>query len=220
MKAKFLTPKFTDMDKLLEVEKLAWSSPGQNIEASREKIEKRLESFGEGITLALVNGQPAGSQYSFRFSWNGNKTILTSWDAFTAKGWTNRVHRSTGNTGFLVGVGVVPEFRGQLVDHNLRWSGKYKVSILLVARTLDILFDQGVRQVIGNARVPCYHQKPGLTIDEYCQLRRDDGKLFDPVLLFHESLGAKILKPVPYAMDDAESLNAGCWVIYNHRFNG
>jgi hypothetical protein len=156
-----------------------------------------------------------------------------------------------GNTGFLVGVGVVPQVRGkrygrvcvakgpeygpahlvafepgvevpshpELVSH-LRWHGCYKISELLIARTLDTLFDAGVQHVIGNARVPAFHQRPDMHISDYCRLRRPDGKLFDPVLRFHERMGAEVLKPVEYSMEDTESRNAGCWVIYRRRFAG
>ena len=95
-----------------------------------------------------------------------------------------------------------------------------RISELLIAVTLDNLFQLGVEQIIGNARIPGYHLRPGLTVEEYCQLRRGDGKLHDPVLRFHERMGAEILKPVPYSMEDPESRNAGCWVIYRHPFAG
>jgi hypothetical protein len=119
-----------------------------------------------------------------------------------------------------VGVGVTPSFRGERFQHHLRWPGSLRLSELLIARTLDTLFASGVRQVIGNARIPGYHLRPDLDVDAYCRLRREDGKPFDPVLRFHERMGARVLKPVPYSLEDAESLNAGCWVTYERPFAG
>jgi hypothetical protein len=221
--ARFFRPNLPQhIDCLVEVEKLAWSSPGENIEACREKLALRAVSYPghQSVVLAMVGDEPAGSQYAFQFNWDQNIAALSSWDEYTASGWTNKVHNSLGNTGFLVGVGVVPKFRGLKVTHNLRWLGKYKISELLIAKTLDNLFRRCVKQVIANARIPFYHMQSHLSVHEYCALRRDDGKLFDPVLRFHERMGAKIIKPIEYSMKDAESLNGGCWVVYQHRFGG
>lgn len=209
------TPDCTEkiIDALCQVEKLAWSSPGENIEADREKIVSRLKGFNQGVSLSLVNSKPAGSQYSFTFNWEGELNYLTTWDQATCNGWTDKVHIGGGNTGFLVGVGVVPEFRGLKFNCDLAPEG-HRISELLIAYTLDKLFGLGVKQVVACARVPLYHTKPELSIEEYCTLRRADGKLYDPVLRFHERLHAELIKPAAYAMDDAESLNAGCFVCY------
>lgn len=238
---------------LMEVEQLAWSSDGTNIAAGDLKVHRRLEAFAPGVTLAVIHDADgeilsAGSQYAFQLNWDGDPASLTSWDELTHEGWYDQVHVPGGNTGFLVGVGVVPECRGRrfgpvLYDpadpHHLaavelgddsvagpelhphaRWTGSYKLSELLIARTLDVLFQHGVHHVIGNARVPAYHQRPDLPIAEYCALRRADGQLFDPVLRFHERMGARVFKPVAYSMEDAESRNAGCWVVYDQPFAG
>ncbi len=220
--AKFFRPRIKDISSLVEVERLAWSSPGENIEASQDKLLARVKSHhgNQSVVLATADGKAVGSQYAFRFNWDGDVDNLRSWDEYTAEGWTNKVHNPCGHTGFLVGVGVVPDFRGIKVEHNLRWQGKFKISELLIAETLDNLFSDKLKKVIANARIPWYCQKPALSVDEYCALRRDDGKLFDPVLRFHERMGAKIIKPVEYSMEDAESLNAGCWVMYEHPFEG
>lgn len=220
--ATFLRPLTEDLDSLVEVERLAWASPGKNIEACREKLRARVESHqrDQSVVLALIDGRAAGSQYAFRFNWDEDVNNLRSWDEYTAEGWTDKVHNPQGTTGFLVGVGVIPAFRGIRVSHNLRWSGEYKISELLIAATLDNLLMHGCRQVIANARIPFYQKHPEMSVDGYCKFRQDDGKLFDPVLRFHERMGAQMLKPVPYSMEDQESLNAGCWVIYRHPFEG
>lgn len=207
---------------LVEIEKRAWSTPGENIEASQEKLRRRISPHsGQTAVLAMVGNDPAGSQYAFRFHWDGSIEGLTSWDTFTAEGWTDKVHVPEGETGFLVGVGVIPEFRGIKFAHDLRWEGKYKISELLIARTLDEQFSlPWVKCVIANARIPFYHKRPDLSVYDYCHLRRDDGKLYDPVLRFHERMGAEIIKPVTFSMEDTESLNAGCWVMYEHPFQG
>jgi len=208
---------------LVEIEKRAWSTPGENIEASQEKLRRRISphSGGQTAVLAMVGKEPAGSQYAFRFNWDEDIERLSSWDEYTAEGWTDKVHVPGGHTGFLVGVGVIPEFRGKKFAHDLRWRGEYKISELLIAKTLDEQFSLSwVRRVIANARIPGYCTRPDLSVDDYCALRRADGKLYDPVLRFHERMGAEIIKPVPFSMEDAESLNAGCWVLYTHPFTG
>ena len=205
---------------LADVERLAWNSPGEHIAATSEKIDSRLRCFSGGVTLATVNGAAAGSQYAFRMQWDGNPETLTTWDEMTNQGWYDRVHNLHGNTGFLVGVGVVPQFRGELMHHNLCWSGAYKLSELLIARTLAVLFNAGVSQVIGCARVPLYHRFSEFTAVQYCALRRPSSDLVDPVLRFHERMGARMLKSVVGAMEDPESLHAGCWVVYHRPFEG
>lgn len=215
------SPDESHLPLLLQVEHLAWNSPGAHIEAPRDKLLLRIQSFTAGVTLATIDGQAVGSQYAFRMNWDGDSESLGSWDYHTAEGWTNRVHCPAGNTGFLVGVGVVPAYRGLRFTHNLPdIPGFYKVSELLIARTLQVLFDLGVRAVIGNARIPGYHTQPDLPLPEYCKLHGPDGRLYDPVLRFHKRMGARMLKPVDYSMEDAESRNAGCWVLYERRFRG
>lgn len=212
----------TDLDSLVIVEKLAWGSPGENIEASKDKILARLDPKNkQTVVLAKVNGESAGSQFAFRFDWNEKVSELSSWDAYTEEGWTSKIHKDKGHTGFLVGVGVVPKFRGIKCVHNLHWEGKYKISELLVGKTLEEQFKKPwVKRVIANARIPFYHKKPELSVEEYCSLRQTDGRFFDPVLRFHERMGAKIIKPVVFSMEDAESLDGGCWVLYSHPFKG
>lgn len=205
---------------LAEVEHLAWNSPGEHIAATSEKIDARLCCFSGGVTLATLDGRAAGSQYAFRTQWNGVPEALTTWDEMTCHGWYDRVHSDNGNTGFLVGVGVVPHFRGEFIRHNLRWQGAYKLSELLIARTLEVLFSVGVSSVIGCARLPLYHHFPEYTVEQYCALRRPANDLVDPVLRFHERMGARLIRPVNDAMEDLESLNAGCWVVYHHPFAG
>ena len=227
MEAKILTPRFEEASELELVEKFAWATPGENMKAASEKINGRLRSYAYGITLATLTQssdkpRTAGSQFSFRFNWNGNLKTLTSWEKGTNHGWTHQLHNPRGNTGFMVGVGVIPEFRGYKVNHNLHqlWPKKYKISELLIAYTLHKLFYDGVQQVIANARIPWYHKKPHLSPKEYCQLRQQDGRRYDPVLRFHERMGAKIIKPVTFSMEDDESLDAGCWVLYCRPFQG
>lgn len=213
------TPAKKRLGMLIDVERRAWGTTGgEELEASSSKIAARLESFREGIALATVNKIPAGSQYAFRFDWNGDPTSLSSWEEWTAHGWTDNVHLPEGNTGFLVGVGVNPEFRGEEFWHNLRFKNPMRISALLIARTLDTLFGLGVERVIANARIPFYHVRPEMRVEEYCALRRDDGEFYDPVLRFHERMGARILKPVEYSMEDKESRNGGCWVLYAHPY--
>jgi len=209
------------LERLIEVEEKAWSAQGNAISASAEKIRKRVVTFPEGVVIACDESKPelpvAGSQYFFRFDWDKDFSRLTSWEEATHNGNTWEVHRDDGTTGFLVGVGVVPEYRGKRVRHNLRF-GEHKVSELLIAFVLDSLFDAGVERVIANARIPFYHKIGSeMGVEEYCAFRQG-GKLFDPVLRFHERMGAKILKPVAYSMDDPESRNGGCWVVYERRF--
>ena len=94
MYAKFFRPTSSDVDFLVEVEKLAWSSVGKNIEASREKLRARVESHdhGQSVVLAMINGNAAGSQYAFRFNWDEDVDNLRSWDEYTAEGCTAK-HR-------------------------------------------------------------------------------------------------------------------------------
>ncbi len=221
MFVRIFEPTVEHVDLLVEVENLAWSSPGENITASREKLKLRVES-GQTVVLATVEGRAAGSQYAFQFNWDEDIENLCSWDEYTQEGWTNKVHNPKGKTGFLVGIGVVPEFRRIKIDHNLTqyWPKKYKISDLLAAKTLKNLFQKGVSKVIANARIPFYHKKSHLNVDDYCHLRREDGKPFDPVLRFHERMGGKIIKPVSFSMEDEESLNGGCWVMYTQPFKG
>lgn len=202
-----------DVNDLCEVERKAWALPGEIIIAEPRKIKRRVETK-QVVTIARVDGEPAGSQFAFQFDWNGNVDTLTTWDKMTHEGWTDKAHNSDGSTGFLVGVGVISKFRQDVFANNLVDSSQ-RISQLLLINTFRELYQRGVRKVVGCARIPFYHQKPGLAVERFCQLKRSDGLLFDPVLRFHKRLGADIIKPIVYAMDDNQSLNGGCWVRYD-----
>ena len=210
------------LSELMKVETNAWNTPGKDIAASSDKILKRIQCLPDSTVIAFDFDSPAravaGSQYFFNLDWNGDKKSLTSWDDLTCSGQIEKVHKPNGNTGFLVGVGVVPEYRNKKYKHNLSFPGEYKVSELLIGFVLQKLFASGVKQVIANARIPHYHLKPEMNVVEYCNHRKEDGKLFDPVLRFHERMGAQILKPVEFSMEDEESRNGGCWVLYKKAF--
>ncbi|MFA6587927.1 MAG: hypothetical protein WCT08_02560 [Patescibacteria group bacterium] len=210
-----------NLEQLRQIEEKAWSTPGENVCANPEKIKQRILTYPIGTSVAFCEKQPIGSQYAFKMQWDGNIESLKSWDFHTKEGWINQAHDPSGGTGFLVGVGVVPEFRGIRFEQGIIDNQKkYKASQMLIAFTLKNLFADQVRRVIGCARVPFYHQKSQLSIGDYCALRLPDGRLFDPVLRFHEFMGAQIVKPIKYAMEDQESLNAGCWVVYKYPFKG
>ncbi len=213
------------LKRLLEVERLAWGSDGENLAASFDKIQDRVDTCPRFVFLALLQNKDTlstvGSQFAFTTKWDGDISVLGSWDDFMNKGWIGSLHEESGKTGVLVGVGVIKKYRGEKFFSNVFPKSQHKASELLIAFALESLFNSYVEEVIGNARVPGYHtlSEENLEIQEYCSLREPNGLLFDPVLRFHERMGAEILKPVNYAMEDPESLNCGCWVIYRHRFN-
>ena len=91
-----------------------------------------MELLPEGTVIAYDDSVPelpaAGSQYRFKFNWNGDLSVLNSWNDATNHGNIDEVHAEDGNTGFLVGVGVIPEYRNKYFEHNLDFPGTFKIS--------------------------------------------------------------------------------------------
>jgi len=131
--------------------------------------------------------------------------LPNDWYEATDSGYVLNTHKPDGNTGFLIGVGIIPEARGlKLVDK-------------LVEAVLKDAEKKNLKQVIGYVRLPGFHKYSNqITIEEYFNSKREDGQYLDPVSRFHSRMGAKLLCVIPNAMyDDAESHGYGALAWYD-----
>ena len=233
-----------DIYKILEVENAAWPQPDMDegcIVASSEKFKNRInagcvmKAVYEGEDIKLKNGYKLKKEQMIgvisyqiikldvkldkileevnkikEFSWKElvKKGFPENWYTATDNGYINKTHNPNGNTAFLIGVGVIPKIRGAQM-----------VNKLINSVLKDVKYNKWKKDwVIGYARVPQYCKNRNIPLNEYVKKTREDGKLFDYGLRFHENNGAKVVCEIPYSMDpedDLESLGCGALAIYN-----
>lgn len=161
------------------VELKSW--PG-GLASAEEQFQARIAAYPEGQWVAEVGGRIVGVTAAQRISPEFLDAGAMTYRRLTDGGRFSRSHDAGGEIYQLVGVGVVPEFRGQqlgrvLVDHQIAF-----------ARSLST-----VRRILGFTRPARYSRYQQMSIDEYVHARLESGRLVDPVLSFHLDSGADLV---------------------------
>lgn len=192
----------SDIAQAAEVDKTCWPP---RLCFSQAQLSSIFQTFREGFIVAEAAGHVAGLITSLRIDRDTIIGRYPSWNEVTDSGRIAGAHRPDGNCLFVMAVSVLPFYQ----HHSL---GKRLVNAEVdLARRLP-----EVKSIFGYTRVPRYHRRADLPIEEYLKLRRPDGRHFDSVLSFHVGNGAKILRCVKGARpNDEESLGYGVLISYD-----
>lgn len=191
----------SDATAMARVETASWPA---SLASPARTMLARILAWPEGQLVVHADGRIVGVSTaqritdSFLRAHNSSYETLTDHDRFTAS------HHAAGEIYQLVGVGVLPEFRG------------YRLGRLLVdeqitrARQLP-----GVQRIIGFTRPVGYADHADLSIEEYVRRTDETGQPCDPVLAFHLTAGAKLVSVHPeFRPRDAASGRAGVLIEY------
>ena len=187
-----------DLDNVIELENKVWP-PGTR--SSREKFESRLKIFPEGFFLAYDNENLIGVSTSQIIKYDGS--TIESWERITDYGFI-RTHNSKGNALYVVSIGAISRSGG---GSALIQAQKELVTKL----NLDFL-------VLGS-RIPGYNsycnEQEEVSIEEYVQLKRENGEILDPELRFYTRNGLSLKEiKANYMEDDKESRNYGAIMLW------
>ena len=168
-----------DAPAMAEVDRQSWPSALATTEAD---FVARIEAYPSGQLTAVFDGRVVGSAAAQRVTEEFLADNQSRYEALTDHNRFTRSHTPSGEIYQLIGVGVLPEFRGrqlgrQLVDSQLDF-----------ARSLT-----GVRRIVGFTRPAGYAEQIEIPIEEYLRRRDKDGRVLDPVLAFHVDAGAQIV---------------------------
>ncbi len=191
---------------VLRVESEAWP---EEIRATREKFESRLELFPEGFFLAYVDGKLGGVSTSEIVNLDSAES-LASWEEVTDNGFIKKTHNKDGNALYVVSVGVS------------KWAQGKGLGSALVEKQKEVVKKMGLEFLVLGARLPGYHDyhfsHPQTTAEEYAKMKNESGEVFDNEIRFYSNKGLEVEKVVPvYMEDDPESENYGVVMVWRNK---
>lgn len=161
------------------------------LRASPEVLAKRAEVFPEGQISMWDNDKPIANVSLARFSWDGNKDTLKTWDelmGFPSTG--ENTFDPNGNSLGMMSINIHPDYQGQGIARDL---------IASVKETADRL---GVKNIMGSFRPNQFGEysttKPNASVSEYINSKREDNLPTDAWLRTLARNGMKMLR-----VDDA-----------------
>lgn len=219
-KVKIRQAQVDDIEAMLLVEEKTWP---ENLRASREMYESRLETFSQGTMVAEVDGNIKGvvvvEIVNFR-----SVSDVRSWNEATDYGYIRKSHDPQGNTLYGVNLSVSPQTQSRVA-----------VALLEAVDKLAIKLD--FKQIVLGGRVPRfarylkqYCQKNGISVisdkkrdkiaEDYIQTTNRRRDPLDPQITFYQKVGTKIIKLLPNYFKDPESLDYGVLLIWLNPFYG
>ncbi|MDF5728192.1 MAG: GNAT family N-acetyltransferase [Rhizonema sp. PD38] len=148
------------------------------------------ECFAEHqLFLLAQNEEIVASCYTIPFCWQGDKESLPEgWDKVLEKGCLDREHHHSPNALSLLAITVAPEYQGK------------GVSKFLLELIKAYVIENHLEYLVAPVRPVLKQFYPLAPIVEYAEWKTKDGKIFDPWLRVHISLGARIIKFAPRSM--------------------
>jgi GNAT superfamily N-acetyltransferase len=152
---------------VMRVEREAWP---EEIQATREKFESRLNLFPEGFFLAFVDGRLGGVSTSEIISLDSAES-LASWEEVTDNGFIKKTHDGKGNALYVVSVGVSKLMQGK------------GLGSALVEAQKSLVKRKGLEFLVLGARLPGYRSfhssHPEVAAEEYAKLKNKEGEALD-----------------------------------------
>jgi len=128
-----------------------------------------------------------------------------TWLAKTANGYLTN-HLSNGDIMFGV-------------DLSVSRRASPRVSDKLVQTAIFFgLFGKGLRYLFLGSRIPSYHKKSYIPIEQYVHGKTSTGRPLDPQLGFYTRNGFEIMEILPEYMEDPDSFNYGVLVKMDNPF--
>lgn len=186
---------------MAEVDRQSWPAA---LATGVEGFRCRIAAFPEGQLVAESRGRIVGTAAAQRITSEFLAANMQRYDLVTDCNRFTASHTPQGELYQLIGVGVLPEFRGsrlgrQLVDRQIEQG-----------RSLP-----GIQRILGFTRPAGFHRHRRLAIEIYVSLRGDDGRLVDPVLAFHLEAGARIVSiHADFRRNDHEACGYGVLIEY------
>ncbi len=183
-----------DLKQLLELE----SSWPQGIRASAVALEQRLQRFPEGQFVLEQEGELVAVLYTQRIA---SLNVLDGLGASQVL----QLHKPGGEVLLLLGISVLESFQGQGLSDQL---------IEFCQQWCRLKGD--IRGIAGVTRCGRYSHELGESMADYVGRRDGQGQPVDPILRFHHSHGARIVKLLPdYRPQDRANHGYGVLIHYD-----
>ena len=193
-----------DVNGILDLEQETWPF----FPANREKVESRIQTFPEGsFVVTLSNGEIVGYLSLQFINYDLENPKASSWDEMTDCGTIRKSHLIDGAYIFGVGMSVSPRYQNMGIATRLFFA------------TWAIGVGYNRRGCMLGSRMPGYADvKDRYSPEQYVQLRREDGKLFDPELRLYEGDGFRLICLLPNYENDPPSCDYGVLVYQGNPF--
>lgn len=191
------------LNDVVEVEKNSWPP---ELQAPREKFESRLNLFPEGFFVVKIDGKIKGVSTSQVTTYDSSST--RTWDEITDNGTIKQTHNPSGDSLYVVSVGVGAESQGKGIGG------------MLVKSQIDLVKKLGLKRLFLGARAPgydAYCKKNGeISMEEYLELKNDKGEAVDPEVRFYERQGLQPAKIIPNFEPDLQSRDYGVVMVWEN----
>ncbi len=171
--------KVEDIERIIILEEEVWP---EGLRATRSQFLSRIETFPEGVIIAIADDTIVGVVATEIVSYNLSNLGLT-WKEITDEGFIRGTHNPNGDT--LYGI-----------DLSVSSSG-INSSKLLMEQIGRLIIGRNLKRGILGARIPRYFKVADkMSAEEYVNGRRNNRPL-DPELIFYTRLGLRIAKVIP-----------------------
>lgn len=191
-----------DLDDLCGLENAVW---GNNMGATREMFQSRMEVFPEGLIGIYISGKLWGYINLImikRDEWQKD----FSWMEITDRGFIKGTHNHKGDCLYGISFSVLP-------------GAPKEVPVLLVKAANKLGVRKGLQGTLFGSRVPSYHKHASsMSIEDYVKALSHKGRAIDPELHFYHQFQAEFLRHIPHYFEDPESLNYGVLIFVPNPF--
>lgn len=191
------------LNEVVEVEKNSWPP---ELQAPREKFASRLNLFPEGFFVVRIDEKIKGVSTSQITTYDSSS--LKTWDEITDNGTIKQTHIPSGDSLYVVSVGVGAESQGKGVGG------------MLVESQIDLAKKLGLKRLFLGARAPGYDayckDNGEISMEEYLELKNDKGEPVDPEVRFYERQGLYPVKIIPNFEPDLQSRDYGVVMVWEN----
>lgn len=169
-----------------------------------EQLRNHVALFPEGALCVEVDGEIAGSMTGLLVQFDPDDADH-SWEEITDNGYI-RNHNPSGNTLYVVDIGVRPSYR------------KLGLGKWLMFSMYDLVIHKNLQRLLGGGRMPGYQKHADdMTAEQYLQAVVR-GELKDPVVTFLLRCGRTPVKVVANYLEDQQSCNYGALMEWKNPF--
>ncbi len=191
------------LNEVIEVEKNSWPP---ELQAPKEKFASRLNLFSEGFFVVRVDGKIKGVSTSQITTYDDSS--IRTWDEITDNGTIKQTHSPSGDSLYVVSVGVSAERQGKGIGG------------MLVQSQIDLAKKLGLKYLFLGARAPEYNaycKKNGeIPVEEYLKLKNEKGDTLDPEIRFYKRQGLHPAKIIPGFEPDTQSRDFGVVMLWEN----
>lgn len=189
---------------MAEVDCQSWPA---RLAVSCEVFRARIAAFPDGQLVAEIGSRVVATAAAQRIDEEFLQANGHSYELLTDRNRLTTSHEPFGEIFQLIGVGVLPDLRGENLGR------------LLVDRQIELAREQpDIRRIIGFTRPAHYRRYSSMPIEAYVRQHGDDGRPLDPVLAFHLEAGARVVAiQAGFRPDDIEACGYGVLIEYPRR---